>query len=718
MTAALRPLLYVSLLLLTLTSWADVTIRPNDKPKQTAKDFAKDQKKNGFPAPEASDTSAQYITGKSVDIELKASTSYLGSLKFIIRDQPKHGKLSEIRPSPSGETNRAMVTYTHNGDTEQLADQFTFAARIGEGTASAPGMVILSGRRPMAKLAILAQPAFKGLQPMEQGTGAFVVTNYGNAPFSSDLVWPAPFIGPSHLDLAVNEKISVTLAAKPTAPGAYPLAMELQQGVTASKVSSVVECAQAFFVTPGAVVLTYDPVSGTRKGTVKASNGSDSALTLKVDSGTRAQVVKDIYMGPHESKEVEIVLPKNDVAIFRGEVLFSQEPSRQKVLVSSEPKPPLIRLVSPAEPKLDFGSVTKGNKPEMKVTVINDGGVPAVLEANQVPPFLMPKNLSSLKAEPGKPEEITVTFAPELPGTFSQTIVIGGNGGQIAITARGTMTDPSRPAMGTGAAAQGPKPVRPTLVDPTAPPANKGGETSDSSPTSSPPAVAMPARPTITTPSTAAPAASDVSAPSPTPSRQPVIAAEKTEPAVRTNATPVAAAPRTPMKLSSLPNGTYNMLSTYGVSPTQLPDFQSQAIDAPPQIGIYERGTDHVVLIWREPKTPATKYMIETSYMVRNEETGLWIKVWRPLEPWTPAKSPGPGVLAAMIGGMEPETRYEMRVVGIDHEGKFSKPSDIVQVTTAEAYQAPMWIWISLALAVLLALIYKTHLNRQGDWQT
>ena len=705
MPVAFRFLFIFTLALLAIPAHADVTLRPNDKPKETAKDFAKDQKKNGFPAPEPVDTTAHFVAGKSVLIELRVATAYLGSVKFLIREQPKYGRLSEFRPSPTGESNRVLVIYTHGGDENELADQFTFAARIGDGAASAPGTVILSGRRAMPRLDILGQPRFKQMQPGEMDSTNFVVMNAGNAPFSGDIVWPAPYTGPKHLDLAVNEKMTVLLAAKPMSPGAYQLALELQPGVQQSKVVAVVECAQSFLVTPGALALTYDPISGVRKGSIKVANGSDAGLTLKVDSGVRVQVVKELYLEPHATTEVEITLPKGDVTAFRGEVLVSQEPSRQKVLVSAEAKPPLIRLVSPADGKLDFGSITKGKKAELKVVLANDGGVPAVFQASQVPPFFVATEVSKLKGDPGKTEEIVFSFAPELPGTFTQTLVIGGNAGRVELSARGVMTDPTRPSVGTlPGAAPTALPSRPKVVDSSDP------KTSMANPeTPKPPPVPV-ARVPQPEPSPAPPVAVS----------SPAKASEGSAASTSASATDGKADAEPWLRFSKMSPGAaaaYGQLMTIGVSATQLPNFQSSAIDPVPQIGVTERGTDHVVLIWREPKVPAPKYMIETSYMVKNPASGLWLKAWNEVKGWEPAKSPATGVLGARISGLQPEATHEFRVIGIDNEGKFSKPSDIIQVATAEAFRLPDWVWILLGIVVLLAVLYKRYQVRQGEWQ-
>ncbi|MDB6137655.1 MAG: fibronectin type protein [Verrucomicrobiaceae bacterium] len=704
MIAVKHCFLLVALLLLTPPVHADVTLRPNEKPKESTKDFTKDQKKNGFVSPEAVDRSAQFVAGQSVQIELQVSTAYLGYVKFVIRDQPKHGTLSEIRSAAGGDSNRAVVTYTHNGDPDQLSDRFTFAARIAEGSASAPGVVTLTGKKAVARLEVLDPPKFKRLAPGEQDSGTFVVFNSGNAAFSGDLILPAPFTGPRHFDVAVNEKLTVMVMVKPVAPGAYHIDQELQPGVPSSKLQGVLECAQPFIVTPGSLTLTYDPVSGMRSGTVKVSNGSNEPLNLKVDSGARIQVAKEMALDSHGTSELTITMAKEDVAAYRGEVWVVQEPSRQKVVIIADAKPAQIRLLTPKDGKLDFGTVTKGTKVEAKVSVINDGGLAAVLQASQVPPFLISTDLSKIKAEPGKPTEIVISFAADLPGTYNQSLYIAGNAGRLELNVRGTMIDPSRPSTGVtpgGAPATGrardaePAPPRPSALRPSvsAPPIPSARV-----PVSQPPAPVP------------APAATSASKGTYLPPAAPAIA-PGVDSAPPANATPLS-------KMSPKEAAAYSRLMTFGVSPTTMPPFQSRSLDPVPKIGVSDLGKDNLVLQWEEPKIAPLKYLLETSFMVRNTTTGLWLKVWKPYDSWETLKSPQSGLAAARVTGLTPETQYELRVLGIDHDGKFSAPSDIVQIATLSPFRLPGWTWPALGGVILLAVAYTTYQLKQGDWQS
>lgn len=678
--------------LLPLNLWADVKIRPGDKPSATTKDFIKDRKKNGYPTPEPHDLTVNFVTGQTLEIELDVATSFLGSVKFSIRDQPLHGKLSEIRPHSSGESNKAVITYTHGGDPEQVADRFTFQAKIGEGNTSAPGVITLVGKRAQPRVEVLEPLRFKRLQPGESDAGRVVIQNTGTAPFKGEMTWPKPFVGPPSLELAVNEKQTFMIMLTAPGPGAYRLDQELQPGVPTSRVQAYVECVQPFTAMPSSLVLSYDSAKSLRSGTVKISNGSDAPLKLRLESPGRLQVVKELTLEPKAAMDVLVTLDAKDTAGFAGELWVIQEPHREKVMVRAEPEPAQIRLENVAQGSVDFGKIEKGKKGESIVTILNDGGAPAVLKLENSPPFsLLLKDSSALMLEPGKSLALTLLFAPEQPGSFNGSLSVSGNAGRVAITARGQMFDPKRPASLTTGIENPHTPARPTAA-PVMP------RESASKPRS-----ASKVPPPVTPPSLSKP--SLVAAPAP--EAEPTILAPEPAPsASQGNAL------RSLEKMDSKTALIYGQLATYGLGLESLPEFKSKILDPVPAIGVSEAGRDYVVLTWSAPKVEPKEYLIQTSQLVRNEATGLPLKSWRNVDGWTPVTVPA-GSAAAKIEGLLPDTEYELRVLGVDHEGKLSPSSDLLRVFTQPPFTIPGWVWQLLMGVVLAVAILVTRRVRE-----
>lgn len=685
----------VCLATLPLSVLADVKIRPGDKPSASTKDFIKDRKKNGYATPEPHDKTFGFTTGQTVDVELDVATSFLGAVKFSIRDLPQFGKLSEIRPHPSGESNKAMVTYTHGGDPEQIADKFTFQAKIGDGNTSAPGTILLVGKRAAPRLEVLEPARFKRLQPGESDSGRVVVMNTGTAAFSGEVTWPAPFMGPPRLDLAVNEKLSFILMLTAPAPGAYRIDKELQPGVPTSKVQVYVECVQPFSVSPGSLTLGFDSGTGGRSGMINVSNGSSAPLTLRLEFPGRLKVTKELTLEAKESKDLIVALDPKDVSLFHGELWVIQEPHREKVMVHAEPEPAQVRLVNAAQKEIDFGKVEKGKKGEAIIHVINDGGSPAVLKFLNAPPFtLSASGSASPTVEPGKSLQLTLAFNPEQPGSFGSSVKIVGNAGQVEIAAKGLMFDPKRPGTQSPGIQNPHTPARPTA-------AAEQGRSRES--TTKPRTMAKVAPP-ITPESLSKPPPPAPEAPAaPSPVAATVIG---TTTGAKGNAL------KSMEQMNAKSAIFYGHLATYGFGAESLPQYKSKILEPVPDIGVSEAGRDYLVLTWSSPKVEPKRYLIQTSQLIRNEATGMPMKSWRNVDGWKPLTVPA-GTSAARIEGLDPDTEYELRVLGVDHEGKFSPSSDLLRVFTQPPFIIPGWVWQLLIGVILAAGVMVTRRVRE-----
>lgn len=683
MPTNLRSALCLALSLLSLAAYADVTLRPGDKPKESTKDFIKDKEKNGYPSPEPRDRTFAYVTGRSVDVELEVATSYLGPVKFTIRDQPQHGTLSAIRAHPSGASNKALITYT-NVATDQIVDRFTFQGKIGEGSTSSPGSISLFGKLASPRLEVLEMPKFKRLQPGENDAGQVVLLNSGTAPFSTEVAWPAPFIGPPRVELAVNEKQTFLLMIRPETPGAYRVDQELQTGVPSSRVIAYVECVQAFVVTPGVVNLQFDSAKGNRTGMVKVTNGSSAPLKLRAEFPNRLKAPKEITLEPKQTEEVTITLDAADVAMFRGELWVIQEPHREKVIVYAEPEPAQIRVASPADGRVDFGKVEKGKKGEAMIGIANDGGLPAVLKFTQAPPFVLAQGESSAVVPAGQSISVALMFAPDQPGSYKGSFGIAGTGGRLDVAVSGVLFDPRRP----GSAADQDKienphgPVRPKATAPAAPresatkPAVKASAQAPSMPAS-------------------------LSKPPP-PSAAPVVATPAAS--VNSSGGDQDSDGLVYSKMSPQAVELFGRLATFGAGAEIVPQFRSSILEPVPAIGVKEAGKDYLVLHWQSPKVEPKSYLVQESFYVMNKATGIPLKTWKNVDGWEPVTAPA-GTAAARIAGLTPATQYEYRVLGVDNEGKFSPPSDLLQVALPAVSGLPGWLWLLLVGGALMLVV-------------
>ncbi len=665
--------LLLPLLLVSGQSFADLKIRPKDKIKETPRDFQKENEKFGYPTPEPQKAEAAFVSGGSVDIVLEASTRYLGTVEFEIREKPKHGVLGPMRPRSAKENNKVVVTYTHNGDGENLADSFTFVARIGEGSTSVPATVILRGRPSVPRLEVLMHPRFKKLSPGEEDLGRAEIQNSGTATFDGIITWSPPFMGPPKLVIPPGGKQEILVRVRPLAPGSYKLDTLLQPGVQGSLLKGTVDCVLPYVISPGTLELAFDPASGQRKATTRVTNASNQPMTLRIDGGQRVQVQAELNLQPQETQDLLIALSPDDVAAFRGEVSVYQETHREKIFINAAPEPAQAKLIQPDQGRLDFGTVQKGSRAEKTLRLANLGGEDLVLNIADSPPFILSKD-KALRVAPSASEEFVVMFETDQGGKYEKVLNIGGNGGNISLPVLAVLNDPRRaPNAPKAPGIENPHLDRaPSRIRQPGPERSSGEK----------PAAA----PEVTVPTT-------ISKPPP-PSAPPA-----GTPGEQTNAAEL------------LKKQVMAFAAGVGVGPGDAPGNRSPTLDQITDIGVLEAGREHLVLAWRNPAVEPARFEVETPLQLRGQDFKSSVKTWIPVKDWTPAPAPD-GASAARIEGLTPGARYEFRVTGVDADGKYSKASSSVMVSTLPPFRIPGWLWVLTGSLVAMAalMIYRQRL--------
>lgn len=662
----------ICVLLLLCASFASADLTTTGEKKKKKKDDAE------F-IPEAKPVNARFITGIPVDIELNAATPKLGGVRFIIREQPQHGTLSAIRPNTQ-ESFKAVVTYTPNPGSTVLADRFTYAVKMEEGSWSAPSAVTLTGQLAKPKVEIMEAPTFGRILPKAEGSSRLVLKNTGIAPFASDIQWQAPWKGPPRIELGIGEQKEYLIMVTPTAPGTLIWETELQPGEPRSRVKLYVECSQPFMVAPGLLKLQYDAKTGNRHGKVGIANSSQEKMMFQIQSPDRLRAPKQMEVAAKQTADVELSLATEDVRAFRGELWVVNEPYRERVTIDAAPEPAQVVLVTPADGQLDLGSVAKGRGTQAKITVMNVGGEAGVMAGQISPPFRVAETDAALSVAPGESREVTIEATSETPGKYTGNLVLSGTGGKLSVVTKLAVTDPNMPqSIKPNAANAAPKSSRAPVarskagIPPLPPqtekkgPASKPGDgkTSDVS---------------------AKPGGGDEHAP---------------------------AAPGEKLKLSDTETALMAYVATFGMpTPPEMRSDHLQKIDG---IELVKQGRDQLVLAWKEPTDKPDAYRFEQGYRVLNQPTGMWLKAWREV-PDTEVIKGEEGKHTVRVSKLLPEARYEFRVLGQDSKGKVSEPSDIHFFSTLPPWRAPSWMWQSLVAVALVIFIFIYVKLKRGSW--
>ncbi len=678
------------LLLLPFCAQADIKIIPGKKrDKERDKIDEKRLEQVTAMTPEAKPAQVSFVAGRSVDVELDAAAVVVSDLRFLIRQVPRHGTLSAIRPHPQ-ERHKAIVTYTHTGGDENLIDEFTYACRVGEGPFSAPGRVSLMGRRAEPRLAITKQAMFGRVLPGNEALAKVTVTNTGIGPFKADLSWPRPWQGPPRLELDIGETAELALLVTPQRPGVLSDELILQEGNEASKVRLWLQCEQPFVVSPGRAQMQYDRERGARWVKVRVANATKENLRLKLLLPERLQGPAEIEVPASQLKEVELNLDADDVSAFAGDVLFTDGVLSERLSLGASPEPPQVRLVAPSSGILQFGSHDQGEIGKATLVLKNQGGVAAVLAIQAPPPFRVPEEEKSLSVGPGMTRQLVLEVTSAKAGKYQGHIVLSGDGNRIELEAQASFVDPNVMRMKSGARAPAEvNPGKPVIA--TAPPSGAGGKI-------------------------ARPRAAEIVEVPPDPDAPPSTALEKPKP-------PVGPTPEKPENAVTM-MGKVNtqaaaMLSYLSVFGAPIPEAQlSKKYGKIGDIQLTDRGKDYLDLVWDQPNpdSPPQSYQVEGARQVLVPSTGMFFRDWQPMPEVRPL-APGKGKAGVRLTGLQAAGQYEIRVMAVDERGKISPPSDIYILNTLPPWRMPGWVWyagVLLLLGALLVMARRLYLRRMG----
>lgn len=659
-----------TLLLCPHLATADLTTTPGAKKKK---------KDDTVYVPEAKPVNVRFIGGMAVDIELDAATARTGAVRFVIREQPQHGTLSVIRPHPK-ESYKAIVTYTPNPGDTALVDRFTYACKLEESSWSAPSPVSLIGKRANPKVEIIQPPSFGKVLPGFESSSKIILKNTGIAPFAADIQWQVPWLGPPRIELGIGEQKEYMITVKPTAPGTLIWEAELQHGEPLSKVRLYVECAQLFVVAPGQLKLLYDDATGARRGKVGVANSTDLPMKFTIEPPAGVKAPKEIEVQPKQSLDVEVSLSPDNVNAFRGELWVINEPYRERVLLDAAPEPPQAVLVSPKEAVIDFGTLQKGKSAQAKIVLKNIGGESAVLAAQAAPPFRVIESDAAVSIAPGESREMIVEVAAEGAGKFAGDIIFSGTGGKLNVAAKLVVNDPSTPQPIRPMSAQAARPVRVPVAKAASAAATKPAEKPPEAP-----------KATTTKPDK-------------------TVETDAQEPA----STETPTAPDAGLApLTSYQSTVFAYLGTHGM-PTWK-GIQSPTLKKPGGIELVKQGRDFLVLAWSEPPEKPEGYLIEQGYPVLNKPTGRWLKAWK-VVPNVDKITGEDGKHTVRLTKLTPDSRYELRFLGFDKNGKVSEPSDTHYISTAPPWRFPPWTWQVLVAIALGIFVFVYFRIKRGGW--
>ena len=232
-------------------------------------------------------------------------------LEFVIRSQPRFGKLSEVRAIG---VNSAQVSYTAplKGAEE---DRFTYAVRNRDGV-SAPGFVNINIAAPAALPAKLAAPEKIDLPkvfPGQRAVAEVELRNTGGTALEGVASVPEPWRiegdGKYQINPGTNIVLKVVFVAEK--PGTFTsdiaLGPQPRRNVTVK-----CEVEEPFVVSPASLWLSGATGDKARKGMLQLTNRLEEDLVVNIVAGARLNVSKVITIGA--SAKLNLYIAADDTA--------------------------------------------------------------------------------------------------------------------------------------------------------------------------------------------------------------------------------------------------------------------------------------------------------------------------------------------------------------------------------------------------------------------
>jgi len=396
--------------------------------------------------------------GESVQVPLAIHGVRGEQLDFLIRSQPKRGKLSKIQ---STGVNTATIQYTAGAEAGE--DRFLYAVRTNDGV-SAPGQVSITiAIAPVLppRLITEEQLTFSEVIAGQKSSSTITLTNRGGGTAEGDLAVTDPWRidGGTHYALGAGRSADFRIVFAPEKAGDFqgtatfgptPRRTVALQGVAKSTLE----------LTPATVEMSAPTGNSTRSGKFRVENRTGQPKVVKVTASARLLVDASITVGPSEAREIPIFASADNPTAINEKLRLESDTWSAEVPVHGDAFPAKLKFSSTT---LDFGKVAAGAPTEATVTVENSGGTTAMAAVRVDAPFEL--IAAGLEVPPMGTAKIPVRWRTPTPGSHSATLVVQAGGHEEAL--------PFTVAVDAPPPAVTPAPVSPAAPNATVPNAPK-----------------------------------------------------------------------------------------------------------------------------------------------------------------------------------------------------------------------------------------------------
>lgn len=369
--------------------------------------------------------------GRTVEIPLRAIGRAASQLKFLIRTQPKHGKLGEIQFT-SRKT--AIVTYYHDEKSAATYDSFTYAVQ-GVGTAvSAPGVVNIAISEEPPALSVIHTLDFGQAWVGEKRSEEVVIRNTGGGALVGRIIVSEPWkvLGSPEYRLARKEEKKIRLLFVPTDPGEFSTRLLFSHDPRSSVTLSGGAQAPFEFDPAGEVQLAAEPGKTDRSGRLKIRNLTPADRLVDISLPEQVEAPDEITIPANSEATLDLRAKADFLGGLEDRIDVESEGYQRSLPLRVAAVPAIVRS-EPAE-GLEFGEVSVKTPVRRTLTLRNEGGLPARLRVDSPKEVLLIPDPNAVVLAPGEKRDFEVELEVGLDGPYQRAISIGAEGGAPALS--------------------------------------------------------------------------------------------------------------------------------------------------------------------------------------------------------------------------------------------------------------------------------------------
>lgn len=366
-------------------------------------------------------------------------------LKYLIRTQPQHGKLSD---PVAKEREVAVVIYEPTADLGITTDKFAYAVQSGVGV-SAPVEVTITIVDQPPQLQIQDTIDFGTIRAGSTTSRLLELSNQGGMIANGDVIVDAPWKleGKSgyHLrngDIAVFKLIfTPELGGKIEGVARYtsdPEHSTTLRGVAEAAITAV----------PERWVLQQTPGETVRSGAFELTSQLDEARTLELKTDAHLKIPAQVTIPPHGTVSVSVEATADITQPLDTEIRLTAKDFTVSVPVQVPALGAVFRATTPA---VAFGRIPAGKEASASFGLENIGGAAGNLSWEISPPFRLSEKGTILQA--GEKKEFRIETDGKTGGKFRTWLKIRAGAQSFDIPVEAEIAGGPRPAPVAPAAA-------------------------------------------------------------------------------------------------------------------------------------------------------------------------------------------------------------------------------------------------------------------------